>query len=119
MGVSAYPYDRGVGPASSHAQRVTGRACRRTPWPRHTAHPLDGRLRSDCRVGGGTSVTRSERLEAALIALVRERRDEIDALRTVRVIGIVLTFDDAGCVDQEQVRYESKRERRRTLKQPA
>jgi hypothetical protein len=58
-------------------------------------------------------MTRSERLEAALVALVRERHEEIDALRSVRVIGIVLTLDDAGCVDQEQVRYESKREKRR------
>lgn len=58
-------------------------------------------------------MSRADRLEAALIALVRERRAEIDALRTVRVIGIVLTFDEAGCVDLEQVRYESKRERRR------
>jgi hypothetical protein len=58
-------------------------------------------------------VTRSDRLKSALCALVDDRRDEIDALRTVRVIGIVLTFDDAGCVDMEQVRYESKRERRR------
>lgn len=58
-------------------------------------------------------MTRSERLEAALVALVRERKGEIDALQTVRVIGIVLTLDEAGCVDQEQVRYESKRERRR------
>jgi hypothetical protein len=47
------------------------------------------------------------------------RREEIDALRSVRIIGIVLTLDDAGCVDQEQVRYESRRERRRTLKKPA
>lgn len=61
-------------------------------------------------------MTRSERLEAALVALVRERRSEIDALQTVRIIGIVLTLDDAGCVDQEQVRYESKRERRRVPK---
>jgi hypothetical protein len=58
-------------------------------------------------------VTRSERLEAALVALVRDRRSEIDALQSVRVVGIVLTFDDAGCIDMEQVRYESKRERRR------
>jgi hypothetical protein len=58
-------------------------------------------------------MTRSDRLKAALIALVDDRRAEIDALRTVRVIGIVLTLDDAGCVDLEQVRYESKRERRR------
>jgi len=58
-------------------------------------------------------MTRADRLKAALVALVDERRDEIDALRTVRVIGIVLTLDDAGCVDMEQVRYESKRERRR------
>lgn len=47
------------------------------------------------------------------MALVDERREEIDALRSVRVIGIVLTLDDAGCIDMEQVRYESKRERRR------
>lgn len=58
-------------------------------------------------------MTRSERLEAALVDLVRLRRAEIDALQSVRVIGIVLTFDEAGCVDLEQVRYESKRERRR------
>jgi hypothetical protein len=58
-------------------------------------------------------MTRSDRLKAALVALVDERHEEIDALRSVRVIGIVLTLDDAGCVDQEQVRYESKRERRR------
>lgn len=58
-------------------------------------------------------MTRSERLEAALVALVRSRRFEIDALQSVRVIGIVLTLDDAGCIDMEQVRYESKRERRR------
>lgn len=58
-------------------------------------------------------MSRSDRLKAALCALVDERREEIDALRSVRVIGIVLTLDDAGCVDQEQVRYESKRERRR------
>ena len=58
-------------------------------------------------------MTRADRIRAALCALVDERRAEIDALRTVRVIGIVLTLDDAGCVDLEQVRYESKRERRR------
>lgn len=61
-------------------------------------------------------MTRSDRLKAALCALVDDRREEIDALRSVRVIGIVLTLDDAGCVDQEQVRYESKRERRRAPK---
>lgn len=58
-------------------------------------------------------MSRSDRLKAALMALVDERREEIDALRSVRVIGIVLTLDDAGCIDMEQVRYESKRERRR------
>lgn len=58
-------------------------------------------------------MTRSDRLKAALCALVDDRREEIDALRSVRVVGIVLTLDDAGCVDMEQVRYESKRERRR------
>lgn len=64
-------------------------------------------------------MTRSDRLKAALISLVDDRRSEIDALRTVRVIGIVLTLDDAGCVDLEQVRYESKRERRRAPRPPA
>jgi hypothetical protein len=58
-------------------------------------------------------VTRADRVKAALCALVDDRREEIDALRSVRVVGIVLTLDDAGCVDMEQVRYESKRERRR------
>lgn len=53
------------------------------------------------------------RLKAALCALVDDRADEIVALRSVRVIGIVLTLDAAGCVETEQVRYESKRERRR------
>lgn len=58
-------------------------------------------------------MSRADRLKAALCALVDDRREEIDALRSVRVVGIVLTLDDAGCVDMEQVRYESKRERRR------
>lgn len=58
-------------------------------------------------------MTRSDRLKAALCTLVDDRREEIDALRSVRTIGIVLTLDDAGCVDQEQVRYESKRYRQR------
>jgi hypothetical protein len=58
-------------------------------------------------------MTMAERLESALVAVVRDRQDEINALRSVRVVAIVLTLDDAGCVQTEQVRYESKRERRR------
>ena len=61
-------------------------------------------------------MTRSERLEAALVALVRERREEIDAIQTMHCVEISLTFDDAGCIDYEVLRYEMKRHRRRVPK---
>jgi len=61
-------------------------------------------------------VTRSERLEAALVALVRERQAEIDAIQTMHCVEISLTFDDAGCIDYEVLRYEMKRHKRRSAK---
>lgn len=61
-------------------------------------------------------MTRSDRLKTALAALVDERREEIDALRRVRAIAVTLTFDEAGCVDFEEVRYESGRQKHRTSK---
>lgn len=57
-------------------------------------------------------MTRSERLEAALVALVRDRRSEIDALQSVRVICITLEIDDTGGVTADQVRYDTKRQNR-------
>lgn len=58
-------------------------------------------------------MTRSERLEAALVALVRERRGEIDGIHAMHCVEISLTFDDAGCIDYEVLRYEIKRHKRR------
>jgi hypothetical protein len=58
-------------------------------------------------------MTTPSRLKAALCDLVDARAGEIEALRSVRVIAIVLTLDAAGCVELEQVRYESRREKRR------
>lgn len=58
-------------------------------------------------------MTTPARLKAALCDLVDARAAEIEALRSVRVIAIVLTLDAAGCVEFEQVRYESTREKRR------
>jgi Cdc6-like AAA superfamily ATPase len=57
-------------------------------------------------------MTRSERLKAALCALVDERRTEIDALSSVRVMVITLELDDAGLVNSDQVRYDTKRRNR-------
>lgn len=61
-------------------------------------------------------MTRSERLEAALVALVRERSREIDGIQALHAVVIDLTFDDAGCIDYEVLRYEIKRHRRRSTK---
>lgn len=58
-------------------------------------------------------MSRSDRLEAALVALVRERREEIDAVRSMHSVEIAVTFDAAGCVEYEVLRYEIKRHRRR------
>jgi len=58
-------------------------------------------------------MTRAERIEAALVGMVRDRAPEINALLSVRSVGIILTFDESGCVELEQVRYESKNQRRR------
>lgn len=58
-------------------------------------------------------MTTPARLKSALCDLVDARSEEIAALRSVRVIAIVLTLDAAGCVEYEQVRYESSREKRR------
>jgi hypothetical protein len=58
-------------------------------------------------------MTSPARIKSALCDLVDERAEEIQALRSVRVIAIVLTLDAAGCVEFEQVRYESSKERRR------
>lgn len=57
-------------------------------------------------------MSRSERLKAALVALVDDRRSEIDALKDVRMLVISLELDDAGAVNSEQVRYDMKRRTR-------
>lgn len=57
-------------------------------------------------------MTRADRLKAALVALVDDRRDEIDALRSVRVVCITLEVDDHGGVTSDQVRYDTKRQNR-------
>lgn len=62
-------------------------------------------------------MTRSERLKAALTALVDERGPEIDAIRALHGVQISLTFDDAGCIDYETLSYEIKRHRRRLAKE--
>ncbi len=54
-------------------------------------------------------MSRSDRLKQALVALVDDRREEIDALRTVRVMCITLELDDDGLVNSDQVRYDTKR----------
>jgi hypothetical protein len=59
-------------------------------------------------------MTTSARIKTALCDILDERAEEIQALRSVRVIAIVLTLDAAGCVEYEQVRYESSKEKRRT-----
>lgn len=61
-------------------------------------------------------MTRSDRLKAALCALVDDRRDEIDTIRAMHGVEISLTFDDAGCIEYEVLRYETKRHRRRPPK---
>lgn len=62
-------------------------------------------------------MNRSDRLKAALVALVDERRDEIDALRSVRTTEVTIVFDEAGLVEYAQIGYESPREFVRTRKQ--
>lgn len=62
-------------------------------------------------------MTRSDRLKAALCVLVDERREEIDALRSLRTTAITVVFDEAGLVDYVQIGYESPRERMRATKQ--
>lgn len=57
-------------------------------------------------------MTRADRLKAALVALVDENRAEIDAIRDMHGVEISVTFDDAGCVGYEVVRYEKKRHKR-------
>jgi quinol monooxygenase YgiN len=57
-------------------------------------------------------VTRSDRLKAALCALVDERSSEIDAIQALHAVEISMTLDDAGCIDYEVMRYETKRHRR-------
>jgi hypothetical protein len=58
-------------------------------------------------------VTRSDRLKAALCALVDDRREEIDAIRDMHGVEITVTFDDAGCIEYEVLHYEIKRHKRR------
>ncbi len=62
-------------------------------------------------------MTRAERIESALLSLVRERANELNALTSVRVVEVTLVLDDAGLVDSQQVRYESPKERIRATRQ--
>lgn len=58
-------------------------------------------------------MTRSERLEAALVSLVRENRAEIDAIRDMHGVQIGVTLDDNDCIEYMVLGYEKKRHRRR------
>lgn len=64
-------------------------------------------------------MTRADRLKAALLALVDERRVEINTIQGIHGVDIHLTFDEAGGIEYIALSYEVKRHRYRTVKDRA
>ncbi len=61
-------------------------------------------------------MTRADRLKAALTALVDERREEINLIQGMHGVEVLVTLDDAGCVEYVALSYEMKRHRHRMTK---